>query len=912
MADRRSDTEQRPSPEALLAEAQREEAQGHLGRLKIFVGAAPGVGKTYAMLEAARAKRADGIDVVVGVVETHGRRETEALLEGFEVIPRKPTVYVNRIMSEFDLDAALKRRPGLILVDELAHSNVPGSRHPKRYLDVEDLLNAGIDVYSTLNIQHIESLNDVVAQITHVRIRETVPDSILDRADAIELVDLTPDDLIQRLKEGKVYVPKQAERALKNYFSPANLTALRELALRRTAERVDEQLLEHMRARAISGPWAAGDRILVCVSEDPRSVGLVRYAKRLADRLRAPWTALYVQARRALQLSEEEQDRIARALRLAERLDGVALTVPAGSGRIADDILDFARKNNVTNIVIGKSTRSRWFEILHGSVVHELVRRSGNISVHVIAGEETAVEPVARRAADTASRPEALDPRPYALALVAVAGGAAAGELLWPWIGIANIGLVFLTIIVGVAVRFGLWPSLLASVASAVCYNFFFIEPYYSFSIADPRDILAIVFFCIAAIVVSNVAAQARLQLVATMGRARTTESLYGFSRKLAGAGTLDDVLWATAHQVASMLKVHVVLLLPQDGSIALKAGYPPEDTLDEADLAAAKWAWDSKRPAGRDSDTLPGAKWLFMPMRTGRGPIGILGISRDQPGVLLRAEQKRLLDALADQGALAIERVHLVEDIDRVRRTAETDRLRSALLTSISHDLKTPLSAVLGAAGALRDLGKSLDDDAKADLLTTIIDESERLNRFIANLLDMTKLESGAVVPNAALHDIGEIVGSALERASRILANHRVEVAISADLPMVMLDAVLFEQVLFNLLDNAAKYAPAHSTIRAQSWQDQDSVRLQILDEGEGIPAAELERIFDKFYRVKKGDRVRAGTGLGLAISRGFVEALNGTIVATNRTDRSGAVFTIALPIPKPAAQATPAPPDP
>jgi two-component system sensor histidine kinase KdpD len=381
-------------------------------------------------------------------------------------------------------------------------------------------------------------------------------------------------------------------------------------------------------------------------------------------------------------------------------------------------------------------------------------------------------------------------------------------------------------------------------------------------------------------------------------------ESLYAFSRKLAGAGTLDDVLWATAYQIASMLNVRVVLLLPDNGTIALRAGYPPEDRLEEADLAAAKWAWEKNRPAGRDSDALPGAKWLFMPMRTGRGQIGILGICRDDPGPLLRAEQRRLLDALTDQGALAIERVHLVEDIDRVRRVTETDRLRSALLTSISHDLKTPLAAVLGAAGALRDLSKSFDVTAKADLLATIIEESERLNRFIANLLDMTKLESGAVVTNAALHDVGEIVGSALQRASKMLAKHRVEVEISPDLPMVNVDAVLFEQVLFNLLDNAAKYAPPDTTVRIQSWQEQDSVKLQVLDEGDGIPPADLERIFDKFYRARKGDQVRAGTGLGLAIARGFVEAMQGSISAGNRTDRPGAVFTITLPAPEPGEQ--------
>jgi two-component system sensor histidine kinase KdpD len=899
MADHRRDTEQRrPSPEALLAEARRD-AKGQLGRLKIFLGAAPGVGKTYEMLLSARTKLKEGVDVVVVVVETHGRQETEALLNGFEVIARKPMVYVNRILSEFDIDAALKRRPDLILVDELAHTNIPGSRHPKRHQDVEELLDAGIDVFTTLNIQHIESLNDVVAQITHVRVRETVPDSVLDRADAVELVDLTPDDLIQRLREGKVYVPKQAERALKSYFSPANLTALRELALRRTAERVDEQLLEHMRARAISGPWAAGDRILVCISEDARSAGLVRYAKRLADRLHAPWTALHLESRRAVQLREEERDKIAQTLRLAERLEGEAITMPASARRIADDVLDFARKHNATHIIVGKSTRSRWFELLRGSVVHDLVRRAGNISVHVIAGEEIATQPAPPMLATVATAAQPFDPLPYIVALLAVAAALAVSKLVQPSLGLENVDLIFLTAIVGVAVRYGLWPSLVAAVAASLSYNFFFLSPVYTLTITDPTNVAAFVLFTILAVVVSNMAALGWSQMVTAQERVRTVESLYAFSRKLAGAGTLDDVLWATAYQIASMLKVRVVLLLPENGTIAVKAGYPPEDTLDEADLAAAKWAWEKDRAAGRDADALPGAKWLFSPMRTGRGQIGILGICRDEAGALLRAEQRRLLDALSDQGALAIERVHLVEDIDRVNRTAETDKLRAALLTSISHDLKTPLAAVLGSAGALRDLPNAFNDDAKAELLSTIVDESERLNRFIANLLDMTKLESGAVVPNAAMHDVAEIVGSALQRASKILVRHRVEVEISPALPMVKVDGVLFEQVLFNLLDNAAKYAPTETTIRVQGWQEQDEVKLQVLDEGDGIASTDLQRIFEKFYRTQKGDHVRAGTGLGLAIARGFTETLGGTITAANRSDRKGAAFTISLPIP-------------
>ena len=897
MANQRRDPEQRPSPEALLEAARREDRSA--GRLKIFLGAAPGVGKTYEMLQSAHARLKGGADIVVGLVETHGRAETEALLRGLEVIPRKRIEYRDQVLEEMDIDAVIARKPQIALVDELAHTNAPGSRHPKRYLDVEELLSHGIDVYTAVNIQHIESLNDVVAQITHVRVRETVPDSVMDRADAIELIDLTPDDLIQRLKEGKVYVPKQAERALEHYFSPGNLTALRELALRRTAESVDEQLLNHMQANAIAGPWAAGERILVCVSEDPRAAGLVRYTKRLADRVHAPWTAISLETRRSLQLSDAQRDRLADTLRLAESLGGEAITIPAVQRRIADDIVNFAQANNVTQIIIGKSTRSRWFEIMQGSVVHDLVRRAGNISVNVIKGDELPSEPLAKSAVQTAVSAEPFNPRPYLMALLIFAVGLGVAALIKPHFGIENVDLVFLTAVVVVAVRYGLWPSLLTSLIASLAYNFFFLPPIYTFTITDPTNVIAFFFFMLIAILVSNVAGRVRAQADTAIVRIRTTEQLYAFSRKLAGTATLDDVLWATAYQTALMLKVHVVLLLPDDGLLAVKTGYPPEDELDKADLAAANWAWSNDRPAGRGSDTLPGAKRLFLPMRTGRGLIGVIGIDDDRSGPLLTPDQRRLLDALVDQGALAIERVLLVEDMDRVKRTVESERLRSALLTSISHDLKTPLASVLGSASTMRDLGSSLSDAEKRDLLATVIDESERLNRFIANLLDMTKLESGAVVPNAALHDVGEIVGSALRRAGKILARHKVSLQLDADLPMLKLDAVLFEQVIFNLLDNAAKYSPPDTTIAIRSFRDREAVSLQVADEGDGIPPDELESVFDKFYRAQKGDHVRPGTGLGLAISRGFIEAMAGRITAANRADRSGAVITIRLPIP-------------
>jgi two-component system sensor histidine kinase KdpD len=887
----RSERDQRPSPEALLEAA----AQEGRGKLKIFLGAAPGVGKTYEMLLAAQARRRDGADVVVGVVETHGRKETEALLAGLEVIARRRVDYKGRTLEEMDLDAILLRRPKLVLVDELAHTNAPGGRHPKRYLDVEELLAAGIDVYTTLNIQHVESLNDVVAQITRIRVRETVPDGILDHADDIEVIDLSPADLIQRLHEGKVYVPHQAQRAVQHYFKPGNLTALRELALRRTAQRVDEQMLSYMRQHAIRGPWAAGERVLVCVSEDPSCAGLVRYAKRLADRLHAPWTAVYVESARYQRLNESERDRIADCLRLAETLGAQSITIPGA--RIADEVVSYAEANNFTHIVIGKSERPRWFEVLHGSVVHDLVRRAGGISVHVIAGEGESAPPGAAIATREAS--QGLDLRPYAVTAGIIAVALAIGLGLKQVVSVQNITLVFLTGILVSAIRFGLLPSLFACLVSVLAYNFFFLPPLYTFTIADPENVVALFFFLIVAVIASNLAGRTREQVLTARSRARTTEALFAFSRKLAGIGSLDDLLWATVYQIAAMLKVRIVLLLPGDAAgIAVRSGYPPEDELDEADLAAAQWTWQHNRAAGRGADTLPGAKRLFLPLRTGRGPIGVLGIDRDEPGPVLTPDERRLFEALADQAAVAIERITLAEDIDRARVTAETERLRAALLTSVSHDLRTPLASVIGSLTSLRSYWRSYDEETRETLMATIQAEAERLNRFIGNLLDMTRLESGAIELKPEPTDLGEIVGTALERAARLLAEHRVEVDIAADLPPLNIDYLLFEQVLFNLLDNAAKYAPPGSLVRIVARRDGAMAQIAVSDEGPGIPGGDLERIFDKFYRVHRQDRQRAGTGLGLAICRGFVAAMGGTITAGNRRDRSGAVFTIHLPL--------------
>jgi two-component system sensor histidine kinase KdpD len=894
MPDDNRDIETRPCPDALLEKAEREGR----GRLKIFLGAAPGVGKTYEMLMSGRARQADGTDVVIGIVETHGRKETEALVGGLELIPRKKLDYRGQSLEEMDLDAILARRPALVLVDELAHTNASGSRHPKRYMDVQEILAQGIDVYSTLNIQHVESLNDVVAQITRVRVRETVPDSIIDQADDVEIIDITPEDLIRRLKEGKVYVPATARQAIENYFSPGNLTALRELALRRTAQRVDEQLLNHMQAHAIPGPWAAGERVLVCLDHGRGGAGLVRYGRRQADRLRAPWAVLHLETPHSVNISDKAKDRLAANMRLAQQLGAETVTLPALS--IAREIVAYANANNFTHIVVGRPGRPRWWQVGQSTVTDKLIRYAGDISVHVISGDP-AEEP--KRGVKTAQSPSPLRLRPYFLSATFIGLALVAGIALDQALDVQNLALVFLMAVLAASVRGGLAPGLFASLIGALSFNFFFLEPRYNFTVRDPESVIALMFFLGVAVVASNLTAAVQRQAAAARRRARTTEDLYLFSKKLASTGTLDDVLWATAFQIASMLKVSVVILLPEaGGGIAVKAGYPPDDTLVDADIAAAKWAWEHNRPAGRGADTLPGAKRLYLPLRTGREAVGVIGLDNDRQGPLLTPEQQRLFDALADQAALAIERIQLVSDIDKAKLAAETDRLRTALLTSISHDLKTPLAAIMGSAGTLRDFGPDIPEQARGELLSTVIDESERLSRFIANLLDMTRLGAGAMQPNYAYHFLGDVVGSALQRAAKIASRHRVDVEIPADLPMLKVDPVLFEQVLFNLIDNAAKYAPEETGVHIRAWQDADYIKLSVTDEGPGIPPDDLERVFDSFYRVRKGDHVRAGTGLGLAICRGFVEAMGGAIKASNRHDRSGAIFTIRMPVPREA----------
>jgi two-component system, OmpR family, sensor histidine kinase KdpD len=889
---------ERASPDALLQQASAERR----GRLKVFLGAAPGVGKTYAMLEAAHRRRRENVDVVIGIVETHGRAETDRLVEGLDVLPRQRIEYRERELSEFDIDGALARRPQLLLVDELAHTNAPGSRHPKRYQDVEELLAAGIDVYTTLNVQHLESLNDVVAQITRIRVRETLPDRVLERADEVELVDLTPEDLIQRLREGKVYVPEQAQRAVRHYFQPGNLTALRELALRRTAERVDDQMVDYMRRKAIPGPWPAGERILVCIDDDPAAQGLVRTARRLADMLDARWTAVYVELPKHYRLDDAAKDRIAAALRLAEQLGGEAVTVPGTD--LPEEILRYAQAHNITQIIVSKRRRGRWREMLGRSFVNELLRRSRNVAVHVMTGEVEAEAEPQRRRILTMPQPQLY---PYVMSAAAVAVAGVVAKVAENLTELPNLSMIFLCAVLLAAVNWGLWPSIFASLLSAAVFNFFFIPPVYTFTIARPAEVLSLGIFFVVAILTSNLAGRLRTYAEGAQRRIKTTTALFEFSRKLAASPTLDNLLWAISFHVAAAMQGKVVILLPEDGQLTIAGSYPPEDTLGAAEQMAAQWARDHGEPAGRHSETLPNAAMLFVPLKAGQGVVGVLGVERENSAAPFDPDERRMLDALADQAAVAIERANLNEEMRATRVLAESEKLRTALLSSISHDLRTPLAAIIGSATSLLSDGALFSEAAKRDLLQVIYEEAERLNRFVANLLSMTRLESGALQMNLTWVEVGDLLSTAAAAAQSRLAGRDLRLEIAPGLPLVRIDFVLFQQVLLNVFDNAGKYAPPASTVTVSARRDDGAVAIEVVDEGPGVPPDDLERIFDKFYRVRGGERQVAGTGLGLSICRGIVEAHHGTIVARSPVAAGhGTAFIIRLPI---ETQPAPAP---
>ncbi|WP_404478123.1 DUF4118 domain-containing protein [Novosphingobium sp. BL-52-GroH] len=870
----------RPSPEALLRAA----AQEGRGRLKIFLGAAPGVGKTWEMLTEGRQRRESGVDVIVGVVETHGRRETEALVHGHEIVPRRQVEHAGHSLGEMDIDAILERHPALVLVDELAHTNAPGSRHPKRYQDVEELLDAGIDVYSTLNIQHVESLNDVVASFTRVRVRETVPDSILEQAE-IEVVDIPPDELIERLKEGKVYIPHEATRALGHFFSKSNLTALRELALRRAAQAVDAQMLEHLRANALAGSFAVGERIVVAVNEHAHAAGLVRAGKRLADALRAPWTAVHIETQRDQQFGDADRRQLADTLALASRLGASTASIPAGN--VVEGLRGFAREARATQVVIGKSTRSWWFEARHGSVVDRLVRSIGDVAIHVLPSEHTDNKADRSRA----HRHGHWGPLSnYLYSLLMVAAMAVVGRLLVEAIDLGNIALLFLVPVMFAAASFGLRAGLFAGLSASLAYNFFFLPPTGTLTVSNPENVISILVLLGVAVVTSQFAARVRAQADMAGSSARQNAALASFSRQLTAAVTQDELVQAICAEVARLLDVRAVLLVPSANGPDLRAAFPPEDRLEQIELAAAQWAIDNEQPAGRGSATLTASDWLFHPLRTTRGVLGVLGIAREDTRDPIRSDQVPLLMSLLDQASIAFDRMALEEENLKVQAVGERDRLRSALLSSVSHDLRTPLTTILSAIQEMR-------KHPSEGLLETIDAEAQRLNRFVANLLDMARVEAGALPLKVEATDLFDAVAGAVHDTRTSLHDHVVEVDIVPDIPLVRLDPVLLHHCLINLLDNAGRYADPGSPIVIRCRRMPDALLLSVIDQGPGIPSGQEKRVFETFTRLEGSDRVRHGTGLGLAIVKGFAEAMGLSVEASNNEDPWGACFTLRIP---------------
>lgn len=889
MAGNGQEQNKRPDPDALLALAEKDRR----GKLTIFLGAAPGVGKTYAMLQRARRLRDAGTDIIVGLVETHGRSETASLLEGLDILPRREIEYRGRTLHEFDLDAALARRPAVIIVDELAHSNPEGSLHPKRYQDIDDLLDAGINVWTALNIQHVESLSDLVTQITGVTIRERVPDSVLSRADEMLLVDLPPAELIERLKEGKVYLPESANRAVDRFFRVGNLTALRELALRRTADRVDDQIVDYLKQNAIEGPWASGERLIVCVGVDPLSEIVVRAAGRLASGLNAPWVAVHVER------TDRERDdaaairQLEKVLRLAEELGGEVKRI-AGNDYV-EEILKFAAAEHATQIVIGSGAKRGWALWRRQSLQDALTARASGLALHVVTSDK---EPERRK-----------KPRPQldlaslrmnvVIGVAAVLAASLVGETIDHFIHLPNLSIIFLMGVLVAAIYGGLTSALLASALSTLAYNFLFIEPRYTLTVAEPYEVFALIAYLGAAILTGSLAARSREQAKAARSRAIAMQALYDFSRKLSGTANVEEVLWAAVTQLQSGLRKNVLLLLPVEGDLKTLAAWPPDTEPGVADLTAARWAHEKREQAGKGTGTLPNSHFHFRPLMSPHGVVGVCGIELVED--TLNPTDERMLTAILDQTAVAIDRARLSqESVDQAARL-EGERYRDALLSSISHDLKTPLATITGAVSSLREFGDRMQPESRGDLLQSIEQESDRLSRFVANLLDMSRIESGALKFTRDWVDVADVVRTAVERARKYFPGRSIKTGLASDLPLIEADSVLLGQVLFNLLDNAVKYGGTEP-INVYARRDGEAVIISVTDLGKGIPPEELERVFEKFYRRGKSDGRAPGTGLGLSIARGFIEAMGGTIRAESPAlKKRGTRITMRFPVKAP-----------
>ncbi len=887
-------TARRPDPDALLQQAQAAEAQSRRGRLKIFFGAAPGVGKTFAMLTAGRTLAARGVDVVVGIVETHGRSETESLLLGLEILPRRASEYRGATLNELDVDAAIARKPDVLLVDELAHTNAPGSRHEKRWQDVRTLLEAGINVYSTLNVQHIESLNDVVAQVSGVRVQETVPDSVIEEADEVELVDLPPDALLERLRQGKVYVPEMAQRAIQSFFKKGNLSALRELALRRTAEWVDAQVDVLKREQGATHVWGASERVLVAIGPAPTSATLLRSAKRLSVALRADLIAIYIEAPSDARMSVSDRQRLLDHLRLAESLGAETLTIKAAPGRrVGDEIIDFARQRNVSKILVGKPSPRTPLERLRSSPVDRLIRTSGEIDIFVVRGEGDDNVANSTRLPLLASLQSQAGPAQYLRALAVVAAFHAVAYLFHHPPDLATEAMIALLGIVLAAAWCGRGPSLIAAVVSVAAFNYLFTEPRFTFRMHSLSDTVTVSVMFVVGLLVGSLTATIREQSIAARERERRTGALYAMTRELAAARNHDEILEVAGRHLRDTFRWGVAILLAEGGRLEAASGDPAALTLTEASMGVAKWCLDHTKACGRGTTILPSSGVLCLPLLGGSGKVGVLAcdIGTDDPS----PTAMRLLETFAQQAALALERAGLIEESEEARIRADAERLRNALLSSVSHDLRTPLAAIAGSASTLREAGAGLGDDTRRELLDSIVDEAERLNRLIANLLFATRLESGAVEPVREWCSIEELIGSALHRVRNRLDGRRVDTRIPDDLPLVRVDAAMIEQLLINLFENAARHTPPATSVGVAAWRADGHLIVGVEDEGPGLAPGEERTIFNRFVRGDRGSL--SGSGLGLAICDGIVRAHAGRIWAENRHPR-GAIFRFSLPI--------------
>jgi two-component system sensor histidine kinase KdpD len=876
----------RPDPDDLLQSLKRDEERGTRGKLKIFFGMCAGVGKTYDMLKAAHQARSMAISLLVGYVETHGRAETKELLAGLEILPRKTLEYRGTLLQEMDTDAILARKPSLVLVDELAHTNAPGSRHAKRYQDVAELLNNGIDVYTTLNVQHLESRADTVAQITGTAVRETVPDSVFENADSVEIVDIPPDELLKRLAEGKVYAPERSQEAVRNFFRAGNLTALREMALRLVAERVDHQLRDLMKTQRIAGPWKSGQRLLIGISPSPNTVKLIRWARRTAYTMDASWVAVYVE--RSHPVSGSARDRLARNIKLAQELGAEIVTT--ADEDIVEGLLRVAREQNATQILIGKTSRRLPFS---ASLLDRLIERSGELDIYVVGGDESS--PAIRRRLRLPDIQSGI--QQY---LVATATVLAVSLALYPVrgaLGYQTISLILLLTVVLLPLKLGAGPVLLAAAISAIVWDFFYIPPQFTFAIGLLQDVLMFGLYFGVAAVTGVLTARIRAREKTVRVREKHASALYGLTRDLSLARSQDDVVRSAVDNVRKYFGAEAVVLLSQaDGDIFTEAHPASTFATDQRDFGVAAWVYWNEKKAGRFTDTLPSARATYYPLSGPRYPLGVVGV-HNSAGGRLTIDQEALLEIFLRQISSAIEREQLHDLTRKTLVVAESERLYKTLFDSLSHEFRTPVATILGATDQLQS-EPQLSVSTRAEIVNDMHDAANRLNHLVQNLLDMTRLESGLLKLKADWCDVADLVGTAVRKVEDLLQNHRVRIDVSESIPLLQTDQGLLEQALVNLLHNAAVHAVGATDIEIVAYVEQNECVIHVSDNGRGIPPADIDRIFGKFYR-SQGTK-SGGTGLGLSIARGIVGAHGGTLTCTNRPG-GGAQFTIRLPLGSP-----------